>query len=222
MSADVLLGFGDSWARGSDLNPFHEKNYLELTSDYFGITFSNFSRGGSSIPHLIIQLHEFIENHYNTDNQYHAVFFLTSQDRTFLYDENNQIMEFSVKQIKPKYYNERLENYYKHIYTPALGTFYLNVTVSALQQICSTYNIKDYYLVGWEEVQLWSTVDRTKFFNGGKPITTLFTEDNNFKLLDTLTNEKNPYLVHTHCPPGHPNQQGHSKIAQALADWIKI
>jgi len=222
MSKGVLLGFGDSWTFGSDLDPRHEKDYLELTSDYLGIEFRNFSRGGSSIPHLIIQLHDFIENHYDAENQYHAVFFLTAQERTFVYDQD-RIVEMSPGYVNDNNTdNKRCESYYNHIYSHQLGTFNLNITVLALQQICASYGIKDYYLAGWQEIQLWPTIDQTKFFNSGKPITTLFTEDNNFKLLHTLTNEKNPYLVHAHGPPGHPNQQGHVKIAQALISWIEI
>ena len=222
MSADILLGFGDSWTRGSDLNPVHGKNYLTLLAEHFGIESVNCSRGGSSIPHLILQINEFIKTQYLPDNQYHAVFFLTAQERTFVYDYDG-IVEISPgggdnNDVDGK----RGESYYKHIYDHQLGTFNLNVTVLALQQICLTYGIKDYYIAGWQEIELWPVIDRTKFFADVKPITTLFTSDSNFRLFQTLKNEKNHHLIHAHKPPGHPNQLGHAKIARALANWIKI
>lgn len=222
MSADVLLGFGDSWPSGADLAPPDEKNYLTQLAEHFGIDSINFSRGGSSIPHLILQINEFIKTQYCPNNRYHAVFFLTTKERTFVYN-NDRIVEFS-----PGYVNDnntdnvRVESYYKHIYDDQLGTFNLNITVLALQQICATYGIKDYYTAGWQEIELWPTINRTKFFADGKPITTIFTADNKFRSLKDLIIESNPYVVHPNCPPGHPNQQGHAKIAQALANWIKI
>ena len=222
MSADILLGFGDSWTRGADLDPVHGKDYLTLLSEHFGIESINCSRSSSSIPHLILQINEFIKTCHLPDNQYHAVFFLTAQERTFVYN-NDRIVKFS-----PGYTNDnntdnvRNEYYYKHIYDNQLGTFNLNVTVLALQQICATYGIKDYYMVGWQEIELWHTVNRTKFFADGKPITTVFTADNKFRSLKDLITESNPYVTHPNFPPGHPNQQGHAKIAQALADWIEI
>lgn len=222
MSADILLGFGDSWTWGSDLDPVHGKNYLTLLAEHFGIKSVNRSRGGSSIPHLILQINEFIKTQYLPDNQYHAVFFLTAQERTFVYDQDR------IVEISPGYVNDNntdnkcCESYYNHIYSHQLGTFNLNVTVLALQQICAMYGIKDYYLVGWQEIELWPTVDQTKFFNNGQPITTVFRPDNKFKSLNDLVIENNPHILHAHCSPGHPNQQGYVMIADALAKWIKI
>ena len=171
---------------------------------------------------MILQVNKFIKTRYCANNRYHAVFFLTAQERTIVYD-NDQTIDISPgggdsNDVDGK----RGESYYKHIYNHQLGTFNLNVTVLALQQICLTYGIKDYYIAGWQEIELWPAIDRTKFFADGKPITTLFTPDNSFRLFQLLKDDGNPYLTHAHRPPGHPNQQGHAKIAQALANWIKI
>ena len=191
-------------------------------AEHFGIESINCSRGGSSIPHLILQINEFIKTWHLPDNQYHAVFFLTAQERTFVYDYDG-IVEISPGGGDSNDVDGRRgESYYKNIYSHQLGTFNLNVTILALQQICSIYKIKDYYAAGWQEIELWPQIDRTKFFANGRPITTVFRPDNQFKSLNELTLENNPHIFHAHCPPGHPNQQGHAKIAQALADWIEI
>lgn len=222
MSADILLGFGDSWTRGADIDRQHEKTYLTLLAEHFGIESINCSYGGSSIPHLVLQLNRFIESQYFSSNRYHAVFFLTAQERTIVYD-NDQTIHISPGGGDSKDLDgKRGEFYYKHTYNHQLGTFKLNVTVLALQQICLTYGIKDYYLAGWQEIELWQVINRTKFFADGKPITTLFTTDNSFRLFQLLKDDGNPYLTHAHGHSGHPNQQGHAKIAQALANWIKI
>jgi len=220
MAADILLGFGDSWTHGDDLDLSYEKTYMQLLGEQFGIECRNLSKPSTSIPHLIVQLREFVETQYYPRNQYHAVFFLSAQERTFLYDdEDNHIVNVSPTSAKD---SERQDSYYRSIYNPPLGTFNLNVSILALQQICSAYNIKDYYVAGWQEINLWRQVDQTKFFNHGRPVTTVFTEDNTFKQLNELRDENNMYITHAHRPSGHPNRQGHAKIAQALGQWIKI
>ena len=222
MSADVLLGFGDSWTYGSDLDHSCEKNYITLLAEHFGIESINCSRTGASIPHFILQINKFIKTRYHPNNRYHAVFFLTAQERTFVYN-NDRTEDFSPGVVTDdSAYDARCESYYKNIYSHQLGTFNLNVTILALQQICSIYKIKDYYAAGWQEIELWPQIDLTKFFANGRPITTVFRPDNQFKSLHDLAVELNPYIMHAHCPPGHPNQQGHAKIAQSLTDLIKI
>lgn len=214
MNQPVLLGFGDSWAAGHDLAT-DEKCYLQLVAEQLDIPYHNFAVGSSSVPHMIVQFQNFVETIYFPQNQYHAVFFLTAQERNFCYDQDNkQIVHLSPSSTPG-------HDYYK-MYNNELGEFVFNSAVLALQRLCHVYSIKDYYVSGWQINKLWPSIDRTKFWRQGQnAVTELFHDHKGFvNLLDLLKQRpKNLYFGSTH---DHPNQLGHERIAQELIDWIKI
>ena len=107
-------------------------------------------------------------------------------------------------------------------YNNILGDFNLNVTVLALQRLCSLYKVNDYYMFGWETAPLWKSVDVSKFYkNGDWAIVKEFYSEQEHKTLQTLINEQNP-CVWTEQHIGHPTNLGHEKIADALIKIIKI
>lgn len=211
----ILLGFGDSWASGSELLE-NEKPYLDLLADQMGIPCINFATPSSSIPHLVLQFHKFLETRYFPKHQYYAVFFLTAKERTFVFDHDSKdIIHCSPQQAT----TEPMSGAYYRVYTDKLGDFNLNSTVLSLQRLCNLYNINDYYMLGWQHTNLWTSVDTTKFYLQGKEaITTLF-HDQGHLALSTLLESKNQYIWPNR---GHPNQQGHERIAQALGNWINV
>jgi hypothetical protein len=215
MQTDVLIGFGDSWAWGSDLDPMTEKNYLELVAEHYNIPFINFATASSSIAHLIIQFQEFIKNTYYPKHQYHAVFFLTAKERTFLYrDQDGSVIHCSPQTAQTQHSPQ--EGGYYRAYNEHLGNFNANVVLLALQRLCNLYSINDYYMLGWQDISLWTTVDKTKFINNAQPITSLFHDDPGTISLQQLLDEKNQFLS------AHPNQLGHEKIANMLVESIKF
>jgi hypothetical protein len=213
--SNVLLGFGDSWAAGSELS-VDEKPYLDLLADQLGIPCINYATPSSSIPHLVLQFQQFLETRYFPKHQYHAVFFLTAKERTFAFDhESKDIIHCSPQQAL----TDPMAGGYYRVYTDKLGDFNLNTTVLALQRLCSLYNINDHYVLGWQQTKLWPSVDSTKFFRSGEQaITTLFHNQGHLPLA-TLLDTKNEYIWPNH---GHPNQHGHQRIAQELGDWINV
>jgi hypothetical protein len=216
MNQPVLVGFGDSWAVGHDLN-LGEKCYLELTAQKLNIPFLNFAVGSSSIPHMILQVKEFIKTKYFPKNQYHAVFFLTAVERNFFYDQDTK----QVIHVSPG--SDSRHDYYK-IYNNEYGEFVLNTTVLALQRLCNIYDIKDYYMLGWQWANLWPEIDCTKFYQQGQiPITNVFHDQPHIvplqELIGLTGQPKNKCFGQSH---DHPNQLGHEKIAEALFKWIKI
>jgi hypothetical protein len=211
MTQPVLLGFGDSWSWGAGLES-NEKPYIQLLAEKFQVPYYNFAVGSSSIPHLILQFQKFIDSVYFPQNNYHAVFFLTAKERTFVYDQDKTVRHISAGD----------QHYYHRYYNNELGDFNLNITILALQRLCSLYNIKDYYVQGWQINSLWTTVNHTKFWDQGRSaITKLFHNDPGhielIKLLDM--DGKNPNFGEI---DRHPNQLGHAKIAEALAEWIDV
>ena len=217
---DYLVNFGDSWAAGNYIKHPEQHAYSRLISNQIGISCLDFAVGSSSVSHLILQFQEFVDQKYHPGHKYHALFFLTAQARTFLYDDSTgKVLHCSPHTAGTGRPQE--DAYYK-CYTNSLSNFNLNVTVLALQRLCSLYNIDDYYMFGWETSPLWKSVDTSKFYNNGDwPITKEFYSQYEHKSLQTLINEKNP-CVWTEQHSGHPTELGHEKIANALSKFIKI
>jgi hypothetical protein len=215
MNQSVLVGFGDSWAAGHDLDT-DEKSYIELAAQQLRMHFYNFAVGSSSVPHLILQFQKFIDTVYFPGNQYHAVFFLTAQERNFCFDQDTK----DIVHLSPG--SNPTHEYYK-FYNNEFGNFVFNSTILSLQRLCDIYDIKDYYMLGWQQNKLWSTVDLEKFWKQGKKTATeLFHDQEEFVLLHDLIGLNGKHKnVHFGPDHNHPNQLGHKKIAQALDEWIE-
>jgi hypothetical protein len=107
-----------------------------------------------------------------------------------------------------------MEHSYYANYTDHYQNFVINTAVAALEHLCHSYNIKNFYIPGWQTVDLWLSIDRTKIlFENKHPVTALFGQTTNFT---DLMNAGCDLLDYT----GHPNQLGHQVIADALANHI--
>jgi hypothetical protein len=217
---DYLVNFGDSWAAGDFLKKPKQRAYSTILSKQFKVPMLDFSVGSTSIQHLLIQFQDFMDTRYYPERRYHALFFLTARARTFLYEDNtDKIIHCSPQTAGTGRPQE--DAYYK-TYNNSLGNFNLNVAVLALQRLCSLYNINDYYMFGWETAPLWKSVDSSKFYaNGEWAITKEFYPEHEYKSLQNLIDEKNPYIW-TAEHGGHPTDLGHEKIANAIGPMIKI
>jgi hypothetical protein len=211
-----VIGFGDSWAAGHDLAT-DEKSYIEIAAQQLQVPFYNFAVGSSSVPHLVLQFQDFIDTVYFPKNHYHAVFFLTAQERNFCFDQDTKKLVHLSPASTPGH------EYYR-FYNKELGEFVFNSTILCLQRLCNIYNISDYYMLGWQQSKLWTTVDLEKFWKQGQQTTTqMFYDQPEFKdlaeLIGLTGKQKN-----IHFGPGHdhPNHLGHAKIAHALTQWIKL
>lgn len=215
-----LLNFGDSWAAGHYLENAQQQSYSALLAQQLGLELLQFSKGSTSIAHLILQFQTFLDTQYHASNSYLALFFLTSKARTFLYqDKTNNIIHCSPQSVGTQNWQE--DSYYK-AYTTSLGDFNANTVILALQRLCDIYNIKDYYFFGWETASLWKSIDTSRFYyNGIWPITKEFYSGAEPKTLQNLIDEKNP-CVWTPNHSGHPTELGHEKIANALVKMLKI
>jgi hypothetical protein len=209
----TLIGFGDSWAHGVGLNYPKEKNYLTLLGDKYGLPVENYAVPSSSVDHMLIQFRNFIHQSYNPENKYQALFFITAKERLLYFDEDTQqIVNTSPCSADV---TDQSVGYYR-CYTHQLGDFNINRNILAIQQLCKVYSIRDHWIPGWQHLELWPSVNRTKFINRCSPVTTLFSKDREFNSLLDLMNSNCQFLDHT----GHPNQQGHQLIADALANHI--
>jgi hypothetical protein len=202
-----LLSFGCSWAHGSELKP-EEKTFAQLLTEKLNIpTFYKDAVASSSIPHLVVQLKDSIAKNHVVPGSTLAVFFLSGIDRDFYY--SNTVEHLSIYQT-----DETSRTWYKHFHSQELVEYRVNTTLLALSTLCQHHGIDDRYIFGWDQLNLWDEIDRTKIFS----ITAkdLFTDNKEANITD-LYNERNYYIAPN---MGHPNQEGHKKIANSLANWL--
>jgi hypothetical protein len=204
----TLLIFGDSWPYGSELTP-DEQPYGNLLYQRVGCdNVKLFAQPSTSIPHLILQLRNAIAQGISGTK---AVFFLTGIDRDLVWEEH------CTRELSPT--NPDNIDWYAKYNSPELSQYRVNVTLIALQSMCAKYSIDDYYVWGWDRVDLWPEVDTTKFYANTVADEFLGQADvpHTFSKINHLKNSKNQYIWPN---LGHPNQLGHQRIADMLAEWI--
>lgn len=217
-----LLSFGDSWPCGGELRPGQEP-YPVLMSGQLGQELWPYSHPGSSIPHLLVQLRTALER-LAREPQNHApvaIFFLTSPHRDMIWgtqarrcDGHSTASDTArIMHINPANPEDRA--WYQNIHSAELVSFRTNMSLIALQSMCGRHGIRDYYIWGWETVALWPEVDVSRFWAQGKR--TVWQEFSSLPMTpENLM--RNPYIFPCQ---GHPNQQGHAKIAEILVDHIR-
>lgn len=220
----LLLSFGDSWAYGAELpeNSREQDNYTGQLSQRIGADRTrNFSEPGSSISHLQIQLRHAIDSCFEELSfcQTTAVFFLTGQQRFLIFDLQGEFAGLAPTGsiVRPGQRNHRdhfdavNDFYYKNIQSTQADTISLNTNLLALQSICRYYNIVDYYISGWETLDLWPEVDRSRIYAQGRSHCAEL-----LQLDHDMRHDQN--IV----PNGlHPSAQGHRLIADVLFEMIK-
>lgn len=202
-----MLIFGDSWPFGSELSQ-NELSYGQLLAEKLGHNLALFAQPSTSIPHLILQLRNAIAQGHRDCI---AVFFLTGVDRDLLWDQGK------TRELNPTHPEDL--DWYSRYNSPELSTYRVNTTLVSLQAICAKYNITDYYIWGWDNVDLWKEVDQTRVYKD--TVADVFLEGANIPAgtnkIMYLKNSKNRYIWPN---SGHPNQLGHQRIADLLQEWI--
>lgn len=203
-----VITFGDSWPAGAELIP-GSRVFGKVMADTLNIEFDNFAQESTSIDHMILQLQQSIEldKHHNSL----AIFFLTECSRTVCFDKTGT----PVNPFRTRYD----QDYIRYLYNDYLGHFRANVALLALQSMCKTAGITDYYIHGWTKFPITlAGIDTDKIFDRGTCL-------NLFKTLDTDPTDDPDFRFHKHnryIKPNisHPNQRGHRKIAEELLDWL--
>jgi hypothetical protein len=211
-----LLSFGDSWAYGSEL-PENSKTYNQLIADKFNVSHACYAIPATSVEHLLLQLKTAINQEVNLNNSL-AIFTLTSPTRSIYFD-NGIPKEIHIR-------NEDLtsKNYFKYQWSDELDYLKLNTVILALQKICKEYNIHDYYVCGFNRIDIdYPGIDITKIYDQGKNHlagllnSQLPLVDNIEHIMDFSIDKTNPFIFPNLC---HPNQNGHIEIFKILYSWI--
>lgn len=204
-----LVTFGDSWPYGAELLP-GEIPYGGILSKLLSLNFENHSQNATSNEHMILQLKRYIDS-LNEVNKTIAVFFITSPARTCLIDFDGTEKEISPWTDQSR--GSRAHAWYKFFHTPLQDQFRTRLVILALQRMCNLFNIDDYYIIGWSNIDLdFPGIDKTKIYN--QTCAELFgaPAEHEFSLA-----KDNQYVYPNNC---HPNQNGHVFIAETLAKWI--
>jgi hypothetical protein len=210
-----LVNFGDSWANGPGWTDGpggapHIENpcYAAQLSRATDRQFVDLSQPSTSAARMVVQFQQFIKEYYQPKQDYVAIFFITAQERQLAFDPAG-----SARELHPE--TPGCCNYYKDIYTDHLGEFELNTIILTLQAMSRYYNIDDRYLLGWQQPRLWPEIDISRFYRQG--------QINAMQLLggDKITDCAYSGNINFIPNDGHPSVSGHTKIAQALNQWIQ-
>jgi len=184
----ALAVFGCSWAEGIGVLPQNTFG-ARLAGKLSATNFTNLGIQGSSNSRSVLQLLDYVK-------------------RTDIPVENsNRVVDLRSGQVE-----DVSQSWVKHFSDQANLDFVLHKNILSMQGICRQYKIQDYYIVGWDNVDLnLPGIDTDKIYH--KSCLQLF----RYELpLYLMNKEPNQYL--RTC--GHPNELGHELIAQTLYNWI--
>ena len=207
-----LVVFGDSWPYGAELKA-GEKTFGELLHEKLGTdSFVNCSQEGTSIDHLVVQLEQYMSQaDVGTDI---AVFFISNPIRYMIHKKGNWD---TIRPTGDKSMNTRF--YYEYLQSDELDNHRANTSILALQAMCrySTTIVKDIYLEGWSAID-WSypSINKQKFLP--KSALQMFEANMNNQTNELVKNQRNPFIYPNKY---HPNQKGHTLIAEELYKFAK-
>jgi len=206
-----LVVFGCSWPYGVGVEP--DQNFGSVLSKMLNSSkFSNYSIPGSSNNRSVLQLLEYAKKNTNVIDHI-AIFSITTAWRSALIRENGRVLDI-IQHTRDS--NPVVETWMNEFSSTRNVQFELHKNIITMQQICKHYQIKDFYIRAWEYQNLnLPGIDQSKIF----PTTgaQLFGFTDNQDYLNNMFSENNQYL--RMC--GHPNSNGHKKIAETLYQWIK-
>lgn len=202
-----LINFGDSWAHGEASVRDFDLYYAAQLSALTARKLIDLSQPSTSVSHMILQFQRFIQEYYQPGNDYLAIFFITAQERQLAFDTNGIPQEIHPSKLQ-------YCSYYKSVYTDHLGKFILNTSILSLQAMSKHYQIDDRYLLGWQQPTLWPEINVDRFYRNAETnaITLLGAHQ-----IENLGRDNNPNFIENN---GHPSAKGHTKIAQALNQWL--
>jgi hypothetical protein len=209
---EILL-FGDSWPCGSELKP-SDLTFGDIISHRLGIPLKIYARCSTSIPHLILQFQQARDNQTDLSGCL-ALFFLTSTDRDLIWsaDRDKEL------HLNPNHPDDVDIRWYSQWHTNHLAIYRVNTTIMALQAMCRYHGVSDRYVWGWNKVDLWPEIDRTKFYGSGNITTLDFFDDVDAQgsLTTYINTVPNCYVYPNQ---SHPNPAGHEKIASTILPWL--
>jgi hypothetical protein len=217
----LLVGFGDSWTFGSELDRPQEQSWVAQLSTMLDAEHINMGTPASSIEHTVVQLFDFVKQDYR---DYKKIFMVGLSGSTRYLTYSNQLKEFV--NITPEA-NYRTGNIQKTGQPPDVVTEFSTLAGELYRMVeCAEYNqfLIDRTLFLFDNYCKQNNID-VVYFSYFDPVAT----DIDVALYPTtitraLTGaEYNlPEIRNSKYFAGklfHPNIVGHTRIAEILKDF---
>jgi hypothetical protein len=218
----VLLTLGDSWPQGGEMKLDYEFPYGMLLQKKLGFDqLHNYGSAGASNEDTLIQLQDYLKNHWRPTDNVTAIIHLTNPARTAHLPRFTSLNANSDERSHwPSEAKQFLKDFVLHFHTTEHEVLRSSTTVSALQYWCQNHNIQDYYFSGWVKYSAWLPgVNLTKIWGKGNETAADWFGAASHNGEHLLNVETNPYIKPNFA---HPNQLGHQLIADKLASWIRL
>jgi hypothetical protein len=209
--------FGCSWTVGVGVLPTDTFG-ARLADKLSSTTFTNLGIQGSSNSRSVLQLLDYIKHKDISVENSIAVFLVTTSARECVIADPSRQCRTPIIDLTSGQTDDVTQSWITHFSSIPNINFILHKNILSMQSICRQYNIRDYYIVGWDQLvvdQLIARklpgVDTTKIYH--KSCAQLFGYEN---LRDFAKRPSNQHV--RMC--GHPNELGHELIAQTLYNWI--
>jgi lysophospholipase L1-like esterase len=203
----TLVCLGDSWPQGGELRD-QTKGYGHLIKTKLNFDqFYNYGSGGASNEDSLLQLQQFVQDHYDPAHETTVVVHLTNPARSMFWPDRQNWVNGQPADLRALF-----------LYFHELDDFRSSLVITALQKWCQKLGITDFYFSGWVRYDQWlPMVDTDKIWAQGKETASDWfgASDHNGEHLINVAN--NPYIRPNHC---HPNEVGHQFIAEKLVSWI--
>ena len=206
-----LVVFGCSWAVGVGVSATDTFG-ARLADKLSATNFTNLGIQGSSNSRSVLQLLDYVKRTDISVENSIAVFLITSPARECVILRHAEHCPDQIVDITSGQTDDLTQSWITHFASIPNINFNLHKNILSMQAICRQYNIRDYYIVAWDNVDLkLPGVDTAKIYS--KSCTQLFGYED---LKDYADRPPNQHV--RVC--GHPNELGHELIAQTLYNWI--
>ena len=205
----ALAVFGCSWTSWTAEDEIPKENTwgAKLATKLNSTEYTNLGMGSSSNSRSVLQLLEYIKRTDIPIENSIVVFLITTPDRDCVISRDDHIVN-----LKSGQSDDLTRSWMTYFTSRPNSDFNLHKNILSMQAICRQYNIRDYYMIGWSDVDLkLPGIDTSKIYH--KSCVQLFGYKNQWDFLDTPPNH---YVEKGR----HPNELGHELIAQTLYNWI--
>ena len=221
----LIVGFGDSWTFGSELDRPHEQSWVAQVANRFDADYVNMGTPASSIGHLTVQLFDFIKQHDYPGHKKVFMVGLTGTTRYLTY--SNRLQEFVNITPEANYrtgdihhsgrppevvneFGNLAGEMYRMVECPEYNNFIATQTIFTFQQYCKQNDINVIFFSYFDLPLMDNVVDTDIIY----PVTlTRALTGKDYELPEIRNNKYFEGKLF------HPNINGHAQIAELLKEF---
>jgi lysophospholipase L1-like esterase len=203
----TLVAFGDSWPAG--VGASNSKNgFVDKIGQHLDVVTVNLSKPSTSIDQAVLEFLRWIDKDQFTCSK--VLFFITSPSRSMYFDNGIEV------ELHPQREDKRNQLYYKYFYSTQLEEVSLLKNLILVQDVCNKLNIPLLFVYNFTKPISHNLLDMHMVYN--KTLMEILGMDSvsdSSEGYDQLLQNKK-YISEDL----HPNDLGHSTIADELTHWI--